>query len=175
VLSRLPPCTGSLPIVTSAFCTQKLKSYLRGEQELVAVDQITHKRPLEPTIKLEPAIKPEAPSKVRRKDMERNLRSRENLLIIAHKDFSNVLEVYNAAERVYTEEIKVLKNTKVLEILFPLVFRGQLRALTHPWCRKRILSRRTSHQAAWKGMPQHPSSTNNWTLKYMVIKSLDEM
>lgn len=75
------------------------------------MDQSAHKRPLEIA---EPTIKVEAPSKVRRKDIERNLRSRENLLVLTHKDFSNVLEVYNAAERVYTEEMKVLKNQKVL-------------------------------------------------------------
>lgn len=51
--------------------------------------------------------------KYRRLDLERSLRSRENLLIVAGKDFSNVLKIYNSAERAAREEMEKLSRAQV--------------------------------------------------------------
>ena len=84
---------------------QKLRAFLNRQQELDAPEEAQRRRPLEEREEgeeEEPAYRKEPSKKVRRKDIEGNLRSRENLLVISHKDFSNVIQVYAAAEKVYT-------------------------------------------------------------------------
>jgi hypothetical protein len=86
---------------------QKLKAFLRREQELDALDEGQHKRPLEEGEETdEPAFKKQAPKELCRVDIERNLRSRENLLVLPHKDFSNCIQLFAEAEKKYTDKIK---------------------------------------------------------------------
>lgn len=93
---------------------QKLRAYLKGEQELDAPDEAQRKRPLEEgEEEEEPAFKKEARKKRHRKDIEGNLRSRENLLVLSHKDFTNCIKVYAAAEAVYTAQTKMQQDGKV--------------------------------------------------------------
>lgn len=86
---------------------QTLRAYLKGEQEL-APDDAQLKRPLEEGEEEgELTVQKESPKKLRRQDIEGNLRTRENLLVLSHKDFSNCLQVYAAAEKVYTAQLKI--------------------------------------------------------------------
>jgi hypothetical protein len=86
---------------------QKLKAFLRREQELDDVDQGQHKRTLEEGEEDdEPAFKKQAPKQLCRADIARSLRSRENLLVLPHKDFGNCIQLFSEAEKKYTEKMK---------------------------------------------------------------------
>lgn len=61
-----------------------------------------------------------AEPRYRRSDLERSLRSRENLLIVAGKDFSNVLKIYNSAERAAREEMEKLSRGQVRRLLWTI-------------------------------------------------------
>ena len=95
---------------------QKLRAFLNRQQELDAPDEAQRTRRLEEgeeEEEEEPNVRKDPPKKVRRKDIEGTLRSRENLLVISHKDFSNVMQVYAAAEKVYDAQKKAQQHAKV--------------------------------------------------------------
>ena len=87
---------------------------MKREQELDVPEDTGHKHTLEEGEEQEqPAITTEPPKKARRKDIEGNLRSRENILVLSHKDFSNIIQVYAAAEKVYMVQKKTTQDGKV--------------------------------------------------------------
>eukprot|EP00892_Ulva_mutabilis_P009876 jgi/Ulvmu1/7260/UM035_0047.1 len=92
----------------------QVKEYLHGKLDhLPSVpNESSGKRKLEDLESVEACVPVEAKTKYRRSDLERSLRSRENLLIVANKDFSNILKIYSAAERAAKQEIDKINRTQ---------------------------------------------------------------
>jgi len=96
-------------------CLQQVKEYLHGKLDhLPSVpNETSNKRKHEDAESAEayPAVVGKA--HYRRSDLERSLRSRENLLIVASKDFTNILKIYSSAERTVKDEIDRLGRAQV--------------------------------------------------------------